>query len=387
MLPSQADRFALPPDRHYLNAAYMSPILRAGEAAAAAGLRQRRDPSVLGPDDFFADADRVRDRFARLVGSPEAASGVALSPAVSYAMATVAQNLDVARGARIVVLEGQFPSHVYPWRRLAADAGAEVVTVAAPGPLGTPGRGAEWNARLLDAIDGQTAVVAVPPLHWADGTLFDLEAVGARAREVDAALVVDGTQSVGARPFSLEAVRPDALACAAYKWLLGPYGLGVAWYGERFADGRPLEEGWIGRAGSDDFAGLTDYEDAYGPGAVRYDVGERSNGVLLPWLVAGLDQLLDWGVAAVQERCDALADRIVEGARALGYGAEDGPYRAGHLFGLAPPAGVPVEAVRQSLAARAVSVSVRGPALRVSPHVYNDEGDVEALLDALASAR
>lgn len=80
-----------------------------------------------------------------------------------------------------------------------------------------------------------------------------------------------------------------------------------------------------------------------------------------------------------------LADRIVTGARQLGYGAEDAPARASHLFGLAPPEGVAQEAVRDALAARNVSVSFRGASIRVSPHVYNDEADADALVDALAA--
>ena len=215
--------------------------------------------------------------------------------------------------------------------------------------------------------------------------MFDLEAVGARAREVGAALVVDGTQSVGALPFDLEAVLPDALACAGYKWLLGPPGTGVLYLGERFEDGRPLEETWLGRAGSDDFCGLTDYTDEYAAGAARFDMGGRANGILLPMLVAGLKQVLAWGVAGVQARCVALADAVVEDARSLGYAAEDGAYRAGHLFGLAPPPGVDAGAVCRALADRRVAVSARGGAIRVSPHVYNDADDTGALLDALAA--
>ncbi|MEM1117449.1 MAG: aminotransferase class V-fold PLP-dependent enzyme [Bacteroidota bacterium] len=389
VLAPQTDLFSLPDGLHYLNGAYMSPLLRSVEAAGLAGMRRRRDPTSITTPDFFTEADRVRGLFARLVqaADPEAASRhVALVPAVSYAMATVAQNLHPEAGQTLVVLGGQFPSHVYPWRRLGAETGAEVVTVDPPSPLGTPGRGETWNARLLDAIDGRTALVAVPNVHWADGTVFDLEAVGARAREVGAALVVDGTQSVGALPFDLEAVRPDALVCAGYKWLMGPYGMGVTVVGERFLDGRPLEETWIARAGAEDFAGLTDYEDAYAPGAVRFDVGERSNGILLPMLAAGLEQLLAWGVPEIQATCARLGNAIVEGACDLGYGAEAAAYRAGHLFGLAPPRGVDTEAVRQALAARNVAVSVRGEAVRVSPSVYNTEADAAALLGALTEA-
>ena len=385
MLAPQTGRFSLPDGLHYLNAAYMSPLLKGVEAAGVEGVRLKRVPTDFGPADFFTAADRVRQLVADLVeGKPE---HVALVPAVSYAMATVAKNVDLQRGQTIVVVAEQFPSHVYPWRRLAADAGATIRTIEPPAPLGTPGRGADWNARLLDAIDADAALVAVPNVHWADGTVFDLEAVGEQCRAVGAALVVDATQSLGALPFSVQRVRPDAVAAAGYKWLLGPYGMGALWLGERFRDGRPLEENWIGRAGSDEFAGLTSYEDAYAPGAVRFDVGERSNPILLPMLAAGIEQVLEWGVEEIQASCVALAERVVAGARDRGYGVADAAERAGHLFGLRPPGSVRLDALTEALGARNVSVSIRGGSIRVSPHVYNTEADADALLAALADVR
>ena len=386
VLAPQTDLFSLPDGVHYLNAAYMTPMPKTVEDAGIAGVRAKRLPTDIAPATFFSTADRVRQLVATLIGDPAGAAHVALIPAVSYAMATVAANLSVDAGQTVVVVAEQFPSHIYPWRRLADENGATIVTVQAPGPLGTPRRTADWNARLLDAIGPETALVAIPNVHWADGTVFDLAAVGARCRETGAAFVVDGTQSVGALPLSVAEARPDALAMAGYKWLLGPYGMGALWLGERFRDGRPLEENWIARAGSDRFDGLTDYEDAYADGAVRFDVGERSNPTLLPMLAAGLEQIHAWGVDQIQATCRALADRIVDGARDLGYGAAEADERAGHLFGLRPPEDVAMDAIRQSLAVHSVSVSVRGGVLRVSPHVYNDDDDADALLAALADA-
>ena len=390
MLTTQRQLVDLPPDLHYLNTAYMSPLLRSVEEAGLQGMRAKRVPTDISPASFFEEADRVRRLFAKVVQARnvEATAGrVAIIPAVSYGMATIARNVELATGRSVLVLGEQFPSHVYPWRQLAADVGASVRTVEAPSRLGTHGRGAMWNERLMESIDSETAIVAIPNVHWADGTVFDLEAIGARCREAGAALVVDGTQSVGAMPFDLDAIQPDALVCAGYKWLLGGYGMGVMVLGDRFANGRPLEENWIARAGSEAFAGLTEYEDAYAPGAVRFDVGERSNPILLPMLAAGLEQILEWTVEAIQERCKSLADRIVKGARQLGYGAEDAPARAGHLFGLAPPPDVSLPAVQEAMAAHNVSVSYRGTAIRVSPHVYNEERDADALLTALAATR
>jgi selenocysteine lyase/cysteine desulfurase len=226
----------------------------------------------------------------------------------------------------------------------------------------------------------------VPTVHWTDGTRFDLEAVGERCRAVGAALVVDGTQSVGAVPFDVERVKPDALVVAAYKWLLGPYALALGWFGPRFDDGTPLEETWIARAGSEDFQGLVDYVDDYQPGAVRYDVGERSNFALLPGLEAALELVLAWTPDEVSAHGARLTAPLLDEARGLGFRVEDDAWRSPHLFGLRMPAGLDLAALRAALEARNVFVSLRGTSLRVSPHLYNDDGDVAALLEGMRAA-
>ncbi len=376
MLACQKPLFSLPDDLHYLNCAYMSPLARPVEAAGVAGMQRKRVPSTIGPEDFFAQSDAARRLFARLVHAE--AERVALIPAASYGLATVARNVPVRRGQNLVVVHEQFPSNVYPWMRLAREAGAELRVVRPP-EHGL--RGARWNERLLEALDADTALVALGAVHWADGTRFDLDAVGARAREVGAVFVVDGTQSVGALPFDVRTTQPDALICAGYKWLLGPYSIGVAYFGPRFDDGVPLEENWIGRRGSERFDGLVQYEEAYQPGAVRFDVGERSNFILVPMLVAALELLHAWGVANVRAYCAALTRDLLREARDLGFVIED--VVEPHLFGVRVPPRLSMERLREALAARNVAVSLRGDAIRISPHVYNDAADVEALREAL----
>jgi selenocysteine lyase/cysteine desulfurase len=375
------DDFSVPSDVHYLNCAYMGPLPRVAERAGTAAIREKSTPWTVGPADFFETSEVVRGRFARLVGGRPA--DVALHPSVSYAVATAARNLPAPAGSAIVLLDEQFPGNVYAWHRLARENDARVTTVGRPQSR-TPG--AAWNEAILDAIGPDTSVVAMPHIHWTDGTVFDLVEIGRRAREVGAALVVDGTQSIGAMPFSVEEVRPDLVVAAGYKWLLGPYSTALTWLGERFADGVPLEEGWIAREGSDDFQGLVDYTDAYGPGRVRFDVGERSNFALLPVLEASLAYVSDLGPAAIRDWCDTLTAPLLERARALGFGAEDDAFRARHLFGLRMPEGLDLHQLRELLTARRIHVSLRGSALRVSPNVYNDTNDIAALTAALEAA-
>jgi selenocysteine lyase/cysteine desulfurase len=354
------------------------------EEAGVAGIRRKRDPSDMGPDAFFADSDALRRAFARLVGGE--AVRVALLPSVSYGVATCARNAGLASGDEVLLTRDQFPGNVYGWTRAASAAGASVRFVDPPAPAPAPGRGAAWNARLLEAVGRRTRVVSLGHVHWTDGTRFELEALGARCRDVDALLVVDGTQSVGALPLDLEAVRPDAVLVAGYKWLLGPYATALGWFGPAFDGGIPLEESWIAREGSRDFAGLVNYRDAYAPGAVRYDVGQRSNFVLVPMLLAALELLAAWGgPAAVQAHTRPLATSFLNWARARGFGVDDAGAQGSHLFGVGLPPGTPADTVAQALAARRIVVSVRGQALRISPHVYNDADDVAALQEVLGT--
>lgn len=381
MLQCQKELFYLPAGMHYLNCGYMSPLARRVEEAGIAGMRRKRVPSEIEPADFFEEVELVRERFARIIGAPDA-SRIALIPSASYGLATAARNLQLQPGQNVVLSSAQFPANVYVWRRTAAERGLEVRTIEPPTEM--TARCKVWNERVIDAIDGDTGLVALGHVHWTDGSLFDLQSIGERTREVGAALVVDGTQSVGAMPFLVGEIEPDALVCAGYKWLLGPYSIGVAYYGPRFDGGYPLEDTWIAREGSRDFRQLVNYQDAYRPGAVRYDVGETSNFVLVPMLRAALELLLEWGVTAVAAYCGALTERLVRAAGELGFGAEEAGWRAAHMVGLRMPDGVDPGVVSAELAQRRVSVSVRGDVLRVSPNVYNDESDVAALCEVLA---
>ncbi len=375
--------FSLPPDLHYLNCAYMAPASKRVAAAGRRALERIEIPSRLETADFFEPSTRVRRLFARLVNAPDP-DRVAIVPAVSYGMATAARNTPLGPGRTVVVVEEQFPSAVYTWRRACRETGATLRTVAAPDTAGA--RGEAWNAAILEAIDNRTAVAVLPPLHWTDGLRFDLDAIGSRARAVGARFIVDGTQAIGALPFDVTRTRPDALICAGYKWLTGPYAIGVAWYGRAFDDGTPLEENWITRRGSEHFNELVNYRDEYQAGAIRYDVGERSNFLLLPMLEAGLEQVLDWGPETVQAHTGGLSGAAVERLRDLGCRAEDARWRAGHLFGVRLPAGVDIPQLGRDLRARKVSVSLRGGAVRIAPHLYNEAGDLDALIDVISRA-
>ena len=371
-IPSQRHLFDLPDDVAYLNCAYMAPLMHSVVEAGLQGVRRKARPWEIAAPDFFSGPADARSLFARIVNAR--AEDVAIVPAASYGMAIAARNLPIRSGQTIVLLADQFPSNLYPWRAAAARAGAEIVTVDAPD--------GDLNAAVLAAIDERTAVAALPHCRWTDGALLDLEAIGERVRAAGGALALDLTQSAGALPIDMAKVRPAYAASACYKWLMGPYTLGFLYVHPDHQDGEPIEYGWSPRAGSEDFARLVDYRDEYAPGARRYDMGEMSNFHLMPMAVAALEQILAWGVGDIAATLTARTAAIAERARAIGLDSQPAERRAGHFLGLRFPDGVP-PGLLDALAREKVYVSVRGSSVRVTPHLYNTDADVERLFAAL----
>jgi len=373
MLSSQRHLFDVPRDTCYLNSAYMGPRLFSVSAAGHAALETGRAPWEIGPEDFFKTADLIRDVFGALIGSD--GNNIALVPSVSYAMAVAAANLDLAPGSEILLLDEQFPSNVYPWRTLAARCDASICTVPRPDD-------GDWTTAVIDAICERTALAALPQAHWTDGSRVDLEVVNRRCKEVGCALVLDLTQSLGASPFSVEQVQPDFMVAAAYKWLLGPYGLTYLYVSPSRQDGIPIEQTWMGRSGSEDFSGLVNYQECYREGARRFDAGEHCSFVLLPMALAGLRQIASWTPQATAEKLGRTIARIGRQAAMLGFDVTPPAARSPHMLGLTYPESVPSELLG-ALATERVYVSVRGRSIRVAPHLHVDDEDLERFFAVL----
>lgn len=350
-------------------------------------------------DDFFNPVEVVRTQAAQIFGGSTAAQDIALIPAASYGVATAVKNLGPSLRApegkaprRIVLLDMQFPSNVYGWRTAAAECGAEVVTAGGSLSLFDPDvDGGSLTRAVLDEIDDRTAVVALPHIRWSDGALLDLVAISDATRAVGASLVLDLTQSLGVLPFDIDAVRPDFAFVAAYKWLLGPYQSGFMYVAPDWQErGRPLEETWIGRQGSRNFAGLVDYTDEYSEGAARFSSGGHSNIHALPMLEASLKQMITWGADRIARRLASYNDKTAQLlSDEFGLAAMPRELCAGHYLTLQLVGSD--ESERRATAARLAAglmernvwVSLRGANVRLTPHVYCDDDDLQRLAAAL----
>lgn len=271
--PSKSARLA------YLNTAYLGPLPRRSRDAAKSACERQTQPFVhlagkpgTQLSSFYSDVEQCRAAFAALV-TGSTADDIALVPSTSYAMSVARKNLLpiglLDSNSRILVLEQQFQSNLYCWEDAVQEAGGELLVVARPDDF-------DWTRAVLEEIDGAAEgtlkLVALPCCHWTDGSTLDLVSIGARCRAVGARFVIDGTQSIGAVPFDVSAVKPDFLAVSAYKWLLCPYGLAFLYAApEHQAHGQPIEQHNWERTGE----GFYQYD--YTQGARRFDGGQRSN--------------------------------------------------------------------------------------------------------------
>lgn len=387
MLETQKYLFSLPDDVHYLNCATMSPSLKSVEAAGIKGILRKSQPFTITQDDFFDTIEVVKMAFAQLINCPDS-QRIAVMGSLSYGMATVAKNVIhkklLSNRKDIILIGDEFPSAVYAWDELQ-ELGANVKLIAAPDVL--ENRGKIWNEKLLQSIDNQTILVCLSPTHWSDGTLFDVEIIGEKCRSVGALFVIDGTQHIGAYPFDIQLVKADAVICAAYKWLLGAYNSAVAYFGEWFDEGVPLEQNWAMRKNSNDFKNLIHYQTEYRPKAYRYNMGEMSNFIALPMLAEALHQINIWGVSSIQNYATSLIINHLQDIKNVGFWIEDASFRSNHLFGIRLPKGVELAPIQQALLAQKVYVSYRGDAIRVSLHLWNDSQDIETFLKILLLQR
>ena len=373
MIPCQRHLFDIPPGVSYLNCAYMAPLMCPAVSAGEAGLSRKTHPWEIRPDDFFNQSETLRERAAKLFGS--SVDEVAIVSSASYGIATAAINLPIHKGERIVTLDEQFPSNVYPWRRLAEEKGAAITTVPWP-------KDGNWTAGVLDQLQKGAAIAALPHVQWSSGGVLDLVRIGQACRKNGTALVLDLTQSLGAFPFDATAVQPDFAVAATYKWLLGPYSLGVLYVASKWHGGKPLEENWIQRDNARDFSGLVLYTDGYQPGARRFDMGEHANFALLPAAIAAIEQILKWGVDEISTTSGKLTKQIAREAAELNLPPWPEPYRAPHYLCLRADQQV-TGTLSERLRQEKIYISVRGNSIRITPHVYNSEEDVQRLLGVL----
>jgi selenocysteine lyase/cysteine desulfurase len=378
MLASQRDLFEMPRDICYLNSASYSPLPRPVLEAGRAAVGRKGQPWTLDASFANAQYERARTAAARLINADPA--DIALISSVSYGVATAAKLVTIARGTRVIVLENDHSSPVLEWRARADAQGFAVETVRAPDD-------GDWSAAVLAAIERPgsppVALASISSLHWSEGARLDLETIGAALRRQGAMFLIDATQSVGVLSMDVKSLDPDFVIFPTYKWLLGPYGRAFIYVARRHQEGIPLEQTASGRRDvrAENATYFTDLR--YVADARRFDMGERDFFVSLEMAAIGMEMVAAWGPPAIAQRLAMLTNRIADGVRGIGLSVMDKRLRAPHILSIKFQNDV-LAALVEGLAGEGIYVASRIGRMRISPHVYNDEADVDRFVASLA---
>jgi selenocysteine lyase/cysteine desulfurase len=380
MLSSQRALFDIPADVAYLNAAGWSPLPRATQETAREAVARKGQPWKLAADFADTQHDRARAAAATLIGAD--ARDVALISSVGYGVAIAGKVLPVARGSRVLVLENDHTSPVLEWIARAEAQGFTVETVAQP-------QDGDWTSAVLEAIERKGAaplsLASISSVHWSDGGLLDMQKIRDALRRQGAALLVDATHSVGVIATDVKTLDPDFLVFPTYKWVLGPYGRAFVYVAKRHQDGVPLEQTAFGRRNVKAENPVYFADTRYLPDARRFDMGERDHFISMEMAAIGMEMMARWGAQAVVERLTALTRRIAEGLAGSNVHRPDERFRAPHILCLRLPGDTLTDVIAR-IAKQQIYVAARLGRMRISPHVYNDEADVDRLVAAVARA-
>jgi cysteine desulfurase/selenocysteine lyase len=357
----------------YLNAASVALMPRVAADAVNAWQRNLAENGTLDFDEVAEDRvfDDLRASFAALIGTTP--RDIAVASSATELLASLAWAVKPAAGRTVVTTDIVFPSTAYPWTRVARDTGADVRFVAAR-------NGWVDEDELIAAIDHRTAVVSISLVEYSNGQRYSLPRLREATRRVGAFLAVDASQAVGAVPLDIEAI--DALVTTSYKWLCGPFGVGLLYLAPEWQTA--LEPGLVGWRTNAEIYDLRADRWVLHPDARRFEFSTMAYGCAIG-LTRSIAYLRGLGVDRIHRHGIALAARLRDGLVAAGasvLGPADRP-PATPIVSARFPGRTPKDVVA-ALRRRGVIVSPRRDVVRFSPHLYNTEADITRTLEALA---
>lgn len=346
----------------FLNTATYGQVPRRAVAADAAHWADRDELACTDFLTWYDAADRLRESVARLIHAAE--DDIAFLTNSSAALGLLAGGIDWQRGDNVVTLAGEFPNCLY--------------LPAVVERHGADFREVSWEC-FYSAIDARTRMVALSEVNYASGFRPPLEEIAAFLRSRGILLYVDGTQSVGALQFDVRRVQPDMLAVHAYKWMISPTGTGFMYVAPGLRHRLPPNvAGWRThrdwRNVDNLHHGMPTLKDA----AEKYEGGGLQFG-LLHAMAASVNWMLELGPGAIEGRVMDLARSARARMAALGATSED----TGSQIAAVKFPGVDPSGLARELAARRVVVAARHGYLRISPHFYNNESDLDVLEEEL----
>ncbi len=359
----------------YFDHAAVAPISRVAREAIDQWAHDSAENGDANYPDWMACINRLRLLAASTIGAEP--SEIALLGNTTAGINLVAEGFPWKAGDNVVTRTDEFPSNQYPWLNLH-HRGVEVrrLPIEPDGSLDL--------SRLADACDDRTRIVTLSWVAYSNGWRHDLDRIARLVHESGALLFVDAIQGLGVFPLDVRQTPVDFLAADGHKWMLGPEGAALFYCRREHLDLlRPLGVGWNSVVNEHDFGRI---ELMLKPTAERYE-GGSANCAGLIGLGASLEMLSSFGFEAIAARVLAITDLACERLATAGaqvISNREAEHRSGIVTFALP--GADHQQVRQHCLDQDIVLSCRGGGLRISPHAYNNETDLDRLMEAIRTA-
>lgn len=366
--------------RAWLNCAHQGPLPLAAAEAGREAIDWKVSPGRLTQERFDGVPRRLRELLGRLIGVP--AEEVILGNGASRGLHLLANGLPLASGDEVLLMGGDFPSDLLPWLALRKR-GAEV-------RCETPADHVFSVDEVRALVSPRTRVLCLPWVHSFSGAVIDLAGVGSLCRERGITFIANVTQGLGALELDLPALPVDAVTCAGWKWLCGPYATGFCWIRPEIRNSLTHNQAyWLATLTAEDL-GRADLDprppEADNPR--RYDIFSPANFFnYVPW-AESLELLLDTGPEAIAAHDRALVDRLLDGLDRESFEvlSPEVPERRSTLIFVSHRERNRNQEIHRHLDRAGIDLSFRRGSLRFSPHFYNTDDDIDRALAALGEA-
>jgi selenocysteine lyase/cysteine desulfurase len=356
----------------FLNHASRSPLPERSFRTIEVFFRKTREKGIDNYKEMFQVLTETRGLIARLISANP--TEIALVPNTSMGINFAARGLRIKKGENVIIPEKEFPANVFPWLNLQTD-GVEIRFARMEGGIVSP-------ENVEELIDGRTRAVSIGFVDFSKGARRDLERIGGICQEKDVPFIVDGMQGVGALNLNVKQYPIDLLACGGAKWLMSPHGTGFAYIRKEFQD--KIDKtffGWLSVKGPENFEDLLDYTVNPFPGARSFEIGTH------PYhdyygMRESLKLLLEVGIENIEKRVFALTDLLIKKLEHTTYSILS-PLENCQRSAILSIGGKNLDQAFSSLTEEGIFVSKREGGIRVSPHFYNTEEEIEKLVDVL----
>ena len=364
-------------DATYLNLAAQSPMPKVAHRAVQTAIEWKKFPHRIADSAYFEVPNRIRASIAKLIGA--SSEEIALTTGASSGMSAVAYGLTWKPGDEVLTARGEFPLQYTTWKPMEAREGIVVKVVA-------PRERFITADDFLAAMTPRTRLVSVSLVRFDNAVLLDAARIAAACHAQGALLLLDVSQACGGMPLDVNVLGADFMVCAGYKWLLSPYGTGFFWArNEHTEKMRPGPFYWAAAEGAENFHSLAFENPKPVRGARRWDMAETSNYFNFAAMDASLQFVLQFGPETVEAHNRKLIDFLFERLpkdRCVAASPLDSAHRGPYgCFAARTPE--KTAELYQKLVKEKIIISLREGNIRVSPHLYNSERDIDRLIAAI----